>query len=179
MSVREILRMGDPRLLRVAQKVSAFDTPELDALVSDLRETMAAVNGAGLAAPQIGVDLQVVIFGGTAHNPRYPDRPLVPPTVLINPVIDPLGPEEEEDWEGCLSVPGLRGVVPRFSRIRYSGWDKKGRPIDRTAEGFHARVVQHECDHLQGKLYPMRVRYFSRFGFTEVRFPGIGAAEDD
>jgi peptide deformylase len=158
MSVREILRMGDPRLLRVA---------------------MAAVNGAGLAAPQIGVDLQVVIFGGTAHNPRYPDRPLVPPTVLINPVIDPLGPEEEEDWEGCLSVPGLRGVVPRFSRIRYSGWDEKGRPIDRTAEGFHARVVQHECDHLQGKLYPMRVRDFSRFGFTEVLFPGIGAAEDD
>lgn len=120
-----------------------------------------------------------MIFGGTAHNPRYPDRPLVPPTVLINPVIDPLGPEEEEDWEGCLSVPGLRGVVPRFSRIRYSGWDEKGRPIDRTAEGFHARVVQHECDHLQGKLYPMRVRDFSRFGFTEVLFPGIGAAEDD
>ena len=179
MSVREILRMGDPRLLRLAQKVSAFDTPELDALVSDLRETMAAVNGAGLAAPQIGVDLQVVIFGGTAHNPRYPDRPLVPPTVLINPVIEPLGPEEEEDWEGCLSVPGLRGVVPRFSRIRYSGWDEKGRPIDRTVEGFHARVVQHECDHLQGKLYPMRVRDFSRFGFTEVLFPGIGAAEDD
>lgn len=179
MTVREILRMGDPRLLRVAQKVSAFDTPELDALVSDLRETMAAVNGAGLAAPQIGVDLQVVIFGGTAHNPRYPDRPLVPPTVLINPVIEPLGHEEEEDWEGCLSVPGLRGVVPRFSRIRYSGWDEKGRPIDRTVEGFHARVVQHECDHLQGKLYPMRVRDFSRFGFTEVLFPGIGAAEDD
>jgi len=179
MTVREILRMGDPRLLLVAQKVSAFDTPELDALVSDLRETMAAVNGAGLAAPQIGVDLQVVIFGGTAHNPRYPDRPLVPPTVLINPVIEPLGPEEEEDWEGCLSVPGLRGVVPRFSRIRYSGWDEKGRPIDRTVEGFHARVVQHECDHLQGKLYPMRVRDFSRFGFTEVLFPGIGAAEDD
>ena len=179
MTVREILRMGDPRLLLVAQKVSAFDTPELDALVSDLRETMAAVNGAGLAAPQIGVNLQVVIFGGTAHNPRYPDRPLVPPTVLINPVIEPLGPEEEEDWEGCLSVPGLRGVVPRFSRIRYSGWDEKGRPIDRTVEGFHARVVQHECDHLQGKLYPMRVRDFSRFGFTEVLFPGIGAAEDD
>ena len=179
MTVREILRMGDPRLLRVAQKVSAFDTPELDALVSDLRETMAAVNGAGLAAPQIGVDLQVVIFGGTAHNPCYPDRPLVPPTVLINPVIEPLGHEEEEDWEGCLSVPGLRGVVPRFSRIRYSGWDEKGRPIDRTVEGFHARVVQHECDHLQGKLYPMRVRDFSRFGFTEVLFPGIGAAEDD
>lgn len=179
MSVREILRMGDPRLLRVAQKVRSFDTPELDALVSDLRETMAAVNGAGLAAPQIGVNLQVVIFGGTAHNPRYPDRPLVPPTVLINPVIEPLGFEEEEDWEGCLSVPGLRGVVPRFSRIRYSGWDEKGRPIDRTVEGFHARVVQHECDHLQGKLYPMRVRDFSRFGFTEVLFPGIGAAEDD
>ncbi len=179
MTVREILRMGDPRLLRVAEPVKAFDTPELHALVRDLRETMAAVNGAGLAAPQIGVNLQVVIFGSTAVNPRYPDRPTVPPTVLINPVITPLGPQEEEDWEGCLSVPGLRGVVPRFARIRYSGQDEKGLNIDRTVDGFHARVVQHECDHLLGKLYPMRVRDFSSFGFTEVLFPGISAAEDD
>ena len=179
MSVREILKMGDARLLRVAEPVTAFDTPELHQLIADMRETMVAVNGAGLAAPQIGVNLQLVIFGSTARNPRYPDRPLVPPTVLINPVITPLGPEEEEDWEGCLSVPGLRGVVPRWSRIRYTGFDEKGQPIDRTVDGFHARVVQHECDHLIGKLYPMRVRDFSRFGFTEVLFPEISAAEDD
>ena len=179
MTVREILKMGDARLLRVAEPVQAFDTPELHALIADMRETMAAVNGAGLAAPQMGVNLQVVIFGSTARNPRYPDRPLVPPTVLINPVITPLGPEEEEDWEGCLSVPGLRGVVPRFARIRYTGFDEKGQPIDRTVDGFHARVVQHECDHLIGKLYPMRVRDFTRFGFTEVLFPDISAAEDD
>ena len=179
MTVREILRMGDPRLLRMAEPVKAFDTPELHALVNDLRETMVAVNGAGLAAPQIGVNLQVVIFGSTSRNPRYPDRPLVPPTVLVNPVITPLGPEEEEDWEGCLSVPGLRGVVPRWSKIRYTGHDENGQLIDRTVDGFHARVVQHECDHLLGKLYPMRVRDFSRFGFTEVLFPDISAAEDD
>jgi len=179
MTVREILKMGDARLLRVAEPVAAFDTPELHALIADMRETMAAVNGAGLAAPQIGVNLQVVIFGNTTRNPRYPDRPLVPPTVLINPVITPLGPEEDEDWEGCLSVPGLRGVVPRWSHIRYTGVDEKGQPIDRTVDGFHARVVQHECDHLIGKLYPMRVRDFSRFGFTEVLFPQISAAEDD
>ena len=179
MTVREILRMGDPRLLRMAEPVKAFDTPELHALVNDLRETMVAVNGAGLAAPQIGVNLQVVIFGSTSRNPRYPDRPLVPPTVLVNPVITPLGPEEEEDWEGCLSVPGLRGVVPRWSKIRYTGLDQNGQLIDRTVDGFHARVVQHECDHLLGKLYPMRVRDFSRFGFTEVLFPDISAAEDD
>lgn len=179
MSVREILKMGDARLLRVAEPVTAFDTPELHQLIADMRETMVAVNGAGLAAPQIGVNLQLVIFGSTARNPRYPDRPLVPPTVLINPVITPLGPEEEEDWEGCLSVPGLRGVVPRWSHIRYTGVDERGQPIDRTVEGFHARVVQHECDHLIGKLYPMRVRDFSRFGFTEVLFPQISAAEDD
>ena len=140
---------------------------------------MAAVNGAGLAAPQIGVNAHVVIFGSIARNPRYPDRPVVPPTVLINPVITPLGAQEEEDWEGCLSVPGLRGVVPRWSRIRYTGFDETGQPIDRTVDGFHARVVQHECDHLVGKLYPMRVRDFSRFGFTEVLFPEISAAEDD
>ena len=179
MTVHAILKMGDERLLRIAQPVTRFDTPELHTLVADLRETMRAVNGAGLAAPQIGVDLQVVIFGSDERNPRYPDRPLVPPTVLVNPVIEPLGPEEEEDWEGCLSVPGLRGKVPRFSRIRYRGFDPQGTPIDRVAEGFHARVVQHECDHLIGKLYPMRVRDFTQFGFTEVLFPEIGAAEDD
>lgn len=179
MSVHEILKMGDARLLRVAEPVQSFDTPELHALIADMRETMAAVNGAGLAAPQIGVNLQLVIFGSTSRNPRYPDRPVVPPTVLINPVITPLGSAEEEDWEGCLSVPGLRGVVPRWSHIRYTGVDEKGQPIDRTVEGFHARVVQHECDHLIGKLYPMRVRDFARFGFTEVLFPQISAAEDD
>jgi peptide deformylase len=179
MSVHEILKMGDARLLRVAEPVQSFDTPELHALIADMRETMAAVNGAGLAAPQIGVNLQLVIFGSMARNPRYPDRPVVPPTVLINPVITLLGSAEEEDWEGCLSVPGLRGVVPRWSRIRYTGLDEKGQPIDRTVEGFHARVVQHECDHLIGKLYPMRVRDFSRFGFTEILFPDISAAEDD
>nr|WP_315136062.1 peptide deformylase [uncultured Limnohabitans sp.] len=179
MTVRDILKMGDARLLRVADAVQVFDTPSLHALIADMRDTMAAVNGAGLAAPQIGVNEQVVIFGSTARNPRYPDRPVVPPTVLINPVITPLGAGEEEDWEGCLSVPGLRGVVPRWSRIRYTGFDEMGQPIDRTVDGFHARVVQHECDHLIGKLYPMRVRDFARFGFTEVLFPDIRAAEDD
>jgi len=179
MTVREILKMGDARLLRVAEPVQTFDTPELHALIADLHDTMAAVNGAGLAAPQIGVNLQLVIFGSTAVNPRYPGRPLVPRTVLLNPDITPLGTEEEDDWEGCLSVPGLRGVVPRWSRIRYTGFDEKGTPIDRTVDGFHARVVQHECDHLIGKLYPMRVRDFSRFGFTEVLFTEISAAEDD
>jgi peptide deformylase len=179
MTVREILKMGDARLLRVAEPVQTFDTPELHALIADLHDTMAAVNGAGLAAPQIGVNLQLVIFGSTAVNPRYPGRPLVPRTVLLNPEITSLGAEEEYDWEGCLSVPGLRGVVPRWSRIRYTGFDEKGAPINRTVDGFHARVVQHECDHLIGKLYPMRVRDFSRFGFTEVLFPEISAAEDD
>ena len=179
MTVRDILKMGDARLLRVAEPVQTFDTPELHALIADLHDTMAAVNGAGLAAPQIGVNLQLVIFGSTAVNPRYPGRPQVPRTVLINPQITPLGAEEEDDWEGCLSVPGLRGVVPRWSRIRYTGFDEKGTPIDRTVDGFHARVVQHECDHLIGKLYPMRVRDFTRFGYTEVLFPDISAAEDD
>lgn len=179
MSLREILKMGDPRLLRVAQPVTAFDTDDLHLLVRDMVETMAAVNGAGLAAPQIGVDLQLVIFGTDAPSPRYPDAPPVPRTVLCNPVITPLGDEEEEDWEGCLSVPGLRGVVPRWKRIRYTGVDAYGDPIDRTVEGFHARVVQHEVDHLWGKLYPMRVRDFSRFGFTEVLFPGLDAGQDD
>jgi peptide deformylase len=179
MTVRDILKMGDARLLRVAEPVRRFDRPELHALITDLQDTMAAVNGAGLAAPQIGVNLQLVIFGSTVLNPRYPGHPLVPRTVLVNPQITPLGAEEEDDWEGCLSVPGLRGVVPRWSRIRYTGFDEQGRPIDRTVDGFHARVVQHECDHLMGKLYPMRVRDFTRFGYTEVLFPDISAAEDD
>ncbi len=179
MAVHTILKMGDPRLLRVAQPVTAFDTDELHLLVRDMVDTMAAANGAGLAAPQIGVDLQLVIFGTDAPNPRYPDAPVVPRTVLLNPVIEPLGGEEEEGWEGCLSVPGLRGVVPRWAKIRYTGFDPYGDPIDRVAEGFHARVVQHECDHLFGVLYPMRVRDFSRFGFTEVLFPGLDARQDD
>ena len=171
--------MGDERLLRVAQPVREFGTPGLRALIRDMEETMAAANGAGLAAPQIGVDLQLVIFGTDAPNPRYPDAPPVPRTVLINPQITPLGAEEEEGWEGCLSVPGLRAVVPRWRRIRYTGFDEQGRRIDREAEGFHARVVQHECDHLAGKLYPMRVRDFTKFGFTEVLFPGLDAGDDD
>ena len=179
MAIHEILKMGDARLLRIAEPVTAFDTPELHALVADMRETMAAVNGAGLAAPQIAVNLQVVIFGSTRVNPRYPDRPLVPQTVLINPVITPLGADEEQDWEGCLSVPGLRGMVPRWAHIRYTGLDEMGNLIDRTVDGFHARVVQHECDHLIGKLYPMRVRDFTQFGYTEVLFPQIGEVEDD
>lgn len=179
MAIHPILKMGDPRLLRQAQPVTAFDTPELHRLVADMQETMEAVNGAGLAAPQIGVDLQVVIFGTGTPNPRYPDAPVVPRTVLINPVITPLDSEEEEGWEGCLSVPGLRGVVPRWRRIRYQGYAPDGGRVDREAEGFHARVVQHECDHLQGVLYPMRVRDFSRFGFTEVLFPGLDVPVDD
>jgi peptide deformylase len=179
MAVCAILKMGDPRLLRTAQKVQSLDTDALHLLVTDLLDTMRAAHGAGLAAPQIGVDLQVVIFGSDERNPRYPDRPLVPRTVLVNPTITPLGQDEESDWEGCLSVPGLRGVVPRWARIRYTGWDAFGDPIDRTVDGFHARVVQHECDHLWGKLYPMRMRDFSQFGFTEILFPGISASEDD
>ena len=171
--------MGDARLLRIAQPVAQFDTDELHRLVADMFETLHAVNGAGLAAPQIGVDLQLVIFGTDAPNPRYPDAPPVPRTVLLNPVITPIGAEEVEDWEGCLSVPGLRGVVPRWARIRYTGFDPYGAPIDRTVEGFHARVVQHECDHLIGTLYPMRVRDFSRFGYTEVLFPGLEANADE
>ena len=183
MTVREILKMGDPRLLRMAQTVplSDFDSDALHLLVSDLLDTMKAANGAGLAAPQIGVDLQVVIFGSVEKNPRYPYRPIVPPTVLINPVITPLaadgtalgGMPEEVDWEGCLSVPGLRGLVPRWSNIRYTGVDQYGDPTDRTVDGVHARVVQHECDHLWGKLYPMRMRDFSQFGYTEVLFPEL------
>jgi peptide deformylase len=184
MAVRDILKMGDPRLLRRAQPVTQFDSDAQHLLVTDLLDTMRSADGAGLAAPQIGVDLQLVIFGSNERNPRYPEAPLVPKTVLINPVITPLGQSEEdptllevEDWEGCLSLPGLRGLVPRFSRIRYTGFDQYGDPIERMVEGFHARVVQHECDHLIGRLYPMRVRDFTQFGFTDVLFPGR-AVED-
>ena len=183
LAIRDILKMGDPRLLRMAQAVhlEGFDSDALHLLVSDLLDTMLAANGAGLAAPQIGVDLQVVVFGSRDSNPRYPERPLVPPTVLINPVITPLTTDGavvgemavELDWEGCLSVPGLRAKVPRWSHIRYTGFDQYGDRIDRAVHGFHARVVQHECDHLWGKLYPMRVRDFTQFGYTEVLFPEI------
>jgi peptide deformylase len=178
MTVREILKMGDPRLLRVAKPVTEFGTSELMSLIGDMFDTMHAANGAGLAAPQIGVDLALVIFG-FKKNERYPDAPPVPETVLLNPRITPLSDEEEEGWEGCLSVPGMRGVVPRFARIRYTGQDPDGRTFEREADGFHARVVQHECDHLIGKLYPMRVRDFSRFGFTSVLFPELDPADDD
>lgn len=179
MSVRSILKMGDPRLLRVARPVTDFDSPFLPALLQDLRDTMAAANGAGLAAPQIGEDWQVVIFGTGRPNPRYPDAPPVPPTVLVNPVIEPLGDEQETDWEGCLSVPGLRGRVPRFRRIRYRGLDERGRPVEREVEGFHARVVQHECDHLIGRLYPTRMTDLTQLGYVDVLFPGLPDAPDD
>ena len=178
MSVREILKMGDPRLLRVAQPVRAFDTPELQTLVADMFDTMAAASGAGLAAPQIGVDLQLVIFGFT-RNERYPEAPPVPMTVLINPTITPLSEEVVEGWEGCLSVPGLRGLVPRFERIRYTGFDVQGQPIEREAEGFHARVVQHECDHLIGRLYPTRMDDLTKLGYTSVLFPELDPQSDD
>jgi peptide deformylase len=178
MSLRPILKMGDARLLRQAEPVAHFGTAELDALVTDMFDTMRAVNGAGLAAPQIGVNLQVVIFGFSS-NPRYPQAPAVPETVLINPVLTPLSEEMEEGWEGCLSVPGLRGMVPRYKQLRYEGFDRNGHPIVREVDGFHARVVQHECDHLAGILYPMRIKDFSRFGYTEILFPGLDAARDD
>jgi len=171
MAIRPVLKMGDPRLLEVAQKVKKFNTPELNALIQDMHDTMESLNGAGLAAPQIGVSLQVVIFG-VQKNVRYPDAEEVPYTVLVNPVLTPLAKEMEEDWEGCLSVPGMRGMVPRYTRLRYRGVDQYGKPIDRRVEGFHARVVQHECDHLQGILYPMRITDMRLFGFTEVLFPG-------
>jgi peptide deformylase len=163
--------------LRVAARVERFDTPELQALIADLFDTMRAARGAGLAAPQIGVDAALVIFGFD-HNPRYPDAPPVPSSVLINPSIEPLSDAEEEGWEGCLSVPGLRGVVPRYSHIRYRGRDPLGQPIEREAQGFHARLVQHECDHLIGTLYPMRIRDFTRFGFTSVLFPELEESAD-
>jgi len=178
MTVREILKMGDPRLLRVAQPVTAFDTPELHALIADMFDTMKAAQGAGLAAPQIGVDLQLVIFG-FSHNARYPDRPAVPSTVLLNPVITPLSDEMVEGWEGCLSVPGLRGKVPRYARIRYTGQDPTGAPIEREVDGFHAVVVQHECDHLIVRLYPTRMTDLTQLGFTSVLFPELADAAED
>lgn len=177
MPVRPVLRMGDPRLLQVSRRLEAFDTPELHELLTDMRDTMAALNGAGLAAPQIGVSLQVVIFG-VDHNPRYPDAEVVPYTVLINPELEPLGEEMEEGWEGCLSVPGMRGLVPRFKHLRYRGFDPHGQPIDRTVSDFHARVVQHEVDHLMGVLYPMRIQDMRNFGFSEELFPGEDIADD-
>jgi len=170
--------MGDPRLLRVAQPVTEFGTPALLSLIEDMFDTMRAANGAGLAAPQIGIDLQLVIFGYQS-NVRYPDAPPVPPTVLINPIITPLTEDLEEGWEGCLSVPGLRGVVPRFARLHYRGFDAQGQAFEREADGFHARVVQHECDHLQGMLYPMRIKDFSLFGYTSVLFPELDPNADD
>lgn len=176
--IREVLRMGDPRLWQKSAPVERFDTPELDSLLVDMRDTMAHLSGAGLAAPQIAVPLRVVIFGVKA-NPRYPDAEEVPDTVLINPIIEPLGDEVEEGWEGCLSVPGLRGWVPRWKRLRYNGFDAQGKFFERTVEGFHARVVQHECDHLDGVLYPMRIRDFTKFGFNEQLFPGQELPPED
>jgi peptide deformylase len=175
--ILQVLRMGDPRLLRVAKPVERLDTPELHALVADLFDTMADRNGAGLAAPQVGVDLRVVIFGFES-SPRYPDAAPIPPTVLVNPVIEPLSDVVEEGWEGCLSVPGMRGWVPRHVRIRYRGFDASGAPIDRIATDFHARVVQHECDHLDGILYPRRIRDLTRFGFIEELFPGESLGDE-
>ena len=171
MSVRPVLRMGDPLLLQVAKPVEQFDTPELRELLVDMHDTMAALNGAGLAAPQIGVSQQVVIFGVGA-NPRYPQAEEVPYTVLINPQLEPVSDEQEDGWEGCLSVPGMRGLVPRYRSLRYRGFDQHGAPIDRTVSNFHARVVQHEVDHLLGILYPMRIRDLRSFGFNEALFPG-------
>jgi peptide deformylase len=176
--IREVLRMGDPRLLEKSAPLERFGTPELAALLADLRDTMAQLNGAGLAAPQIGVGLRVVIFG-VHSNPRYPQVEEVPDTVLINPVLEPLGAEQEEDWEGCLSVPGMRGSVPRYRRLRYAGYDEQGRHFERAVEGFHARVVQHECDHLDGILYPMRIRDLSKFGYTDTLFPGQDLPPED
>ena len=170
--------MGDPRLLRIAAPVQHFDTPELHTLIGDMFDTMEAADGAGLAAPQIGADLQLVIFG-FSKSERYPEAPPVPRTVLINPAITPLSDDEATGWEGCLSVPGLRGIVPRWTRIRYTGFDPLGHLIEREAEGFHARVVQHECDHLIGRLYPTRMRDLTQFGYTSVLFPELGAAGDD
>lgn len=175
--IREVLKMGDPRLLAMAKPVTDFAAPELQSLLGDMHDTMEHLNGAGLAAPQIGVGLQVVIFGVT-NNPRYPQAEEVPYTVLINPVLEPVTDEMEEAWEGCLSVPGLRGIVPRYNRTHYRGFDASGAPLDRVVEGFHARVVQHECDHLIGILYPMRVRDFTRFGFIEALFPNQEIQDD-
>lgn len=177
MAIRTILKMGDPRLFEKSEPVLEFNTPELDQLLADMHETMEAADGAGLAAPQIGVGLQVVIFG-VGRNPRYPDAEPVPYTVLINPAIEPIGNETDEMWEGCLSVPGMRGVVTRHSKLRYRGFDAEGGTIDRSVSGFHARVVQHECDHLQGILYPMRISDMRLFGFNEVLFPGQALVDE-
>lgn len=179
MAVKQVLRMGNPLLLQVAAPVQQFDSPELHALIADLEDTMLHMNGAGIAAPQIGVSLRVLIFGqkatlqdgAIAINPRYPDADAVPYTVLINPTLTPVGSELEDGWEGCLSVPGLRGIVPRYTRLHYTGFDQFGQPIDRMVSGFHARVVQHECDHLDGILYPMRIENLKDFGYTDVFFP--------
>ena len=178
MTVREILKMGDPRLLREAEPVTEFGTPAMRELIADMFDTMHAANGAGLAAPQIGVNLQLVIYG-FKQNLRYPDAPQVPETVLINPVLTPLSDQQEEGFEGCLSVPGLRGSVPRWTRLHYEGVDETGAPISRDVDGFHARVVQHEVDHLHGILYPMRITDFSKFGYTEVMFPDMDPNDDD
>lgn len=177
MAIRPVLRMGDPRLLEPSRPIKKFRTAELNELINDMRDTMASLQGAGLAAPQIGVNLQVVIFG-VEENPRYPDAEAVPFTILINPRLTPVNDEMEEGWEGCLSVPGMRGLVPRFLNLRYQGFDEKGRKIDRTVSDFHARVAQHECDHLAGILYPMRIRDMRNFGFTAELFPGEDIAED-
>lgn len=177
MAIRTVLRMGDPLLLQKAAPVEAFDTPQLHALIQDMQDTMAHMNGAGIAAPQIGVSLRVVIFGVGA-NPRYPDAEQVPYTVLINPVLSPVGEKMQDGWEGCLSVPGMRGIVPRYERLHYTGFDQYGKPIDRLVSGFHARVVQHECDHLDGILYPMRIKDLSNFGYTDVLFPGQEMQDD-
>lgn len=177
MASRTVLRMGDPRLLQRAEPITNFGSRELDALLADMRDTMHELDGVGLAAPQIGVSLRVVIFEVNA-NPRYPDAESVPQTVLINPVLTPLSDEMEEDWEGCLSVPGMRGLVPRYTKLRYQGRDEKGGLIDRTVSGFHARVVQHECDHLEGILYPMRIRDMRNFGFSDVLFPGQNVQDE-
>lgn len=177
MTVRTVLRMGDPLLLRKAAPVENFDTAELHALIQDMHDTMTHMNGAGIAAPQIGVSLRVVIFGVGA-NPRYPEAEQVPYTVLVNPVLNPIGSDMEDGWEGCLSVPGMRGLVPRYNRLHYTGFDQYGNPIDRMVSGFHARVVQHECDHLEGILYPMRIKDLSQFGYTDVLFPGQDIQDD-
>ena len=177
MAIREVLKMGDPRLLEVSEPIRAFGTPELASLLADMRDTMRDLNGAGLAAPQIGVGARLVIFG-FEQNERYPDAEAVPFTVLINPTLTPIGEVVEEGWEGCLSVPGMRGLVARYRDLRYSGFDEQGNPIDRTVSGFHARVVQHEVDHLDGILYPRRIRDLTQFGFTDALFPGEDLADD-
>ncbi|MFM9834705.1 MAG: peptide deformylase [Methylophilaceae bacterium] len=177
MAIKTVLRMGDPVLLQVATPIAQFNTPELHALIQDMHDTMGAMSGAGIAAPQIGVSLRVVIFG-VGSNPRYPDAEQVPYTVLVNPILTPLGDVLKEGWEGCLSVPHMRGLVPRYERLNYQGFDQYGNPIDRIASGFHARVVQHECDHLNGILYPMRITDLSNFGFTDVLFPNQHIQDD-